>query len=95
MDKIKTTLEEVFACPIDWCASYEGDLIGCATISSNLCINIWLSKDKAEIKFINPTPYKDDLTKTMREFMPCFFYYEGVEEVRKISNRLVIKYREL
>ena len=95
MDKIKTILEEVLANNIDWCASYENDLIGSATICANLCVNIWVSKDKAEVKFINPTPYKDDLTKTMREFITCLFCFANVDEVSKITNRLVIKFRDL
>ena len=95
MDKINTILEEVFACPIDWCASYEGDLIGCASICSNLCVNIWVSKDKAMIKFINPTPYKDDLARTMRDYISYFFLCPNVVQVKKITNRLVIKFREL
>ena len=95
MDKIKTILEEVFSLNIDWCASCENDLIGCATICANLCINIWASKDKAEIKFINPTPFKDDLNHTMRFYMSCFSFYTNVKEVKKITNRLVIKYRDL
>ena len=93
MDRIKAILEEVFSLTIDWCASCENDLVGCATICSNLCVNIWASEDKAEVRFINPTPYKDDLTKTMRDYIPCLFSYSNVEEVKKITNRLVIKFR--
>ena len=95
MDKIKTILEEVFSLNIDWCASCENDLIGCATISSNLCVNIWASEDKAEIKFINPTPFKDDLNHTMRWYISCFSFYTNVKEVKKITNRLVIKFKDL
>ena len=95
MDKIKTILEEVFSLNIDWCASCENDLVGCATISCNLCVNIWASKDKAEVRFINPTPFKDDLNHTMRIYMSCFSFYTNVKEVKKITNRLVIKFREL
>ena len=95
MDKIKTILEEIFACSIDWQTSYENDLIGCATICANLCINIWASKDKAEIKFINPTPFKDDLNHTMRWYISCFSFYTNVKEVKKITNRLVIKFKDL
>ena len=95
MDKIKTILEEVFSLTIDWCASCENDLVGCATIYSTLCVNIWASKDKAEVKFINPTPYKEDITKAMRGYIPCLFSYSNVEEVSKITNRLVIKFRDL
>ena len=95
MDKIKTILEEVLADNIDWCASYEGDLIGCATISRNLCVNIWASKDKAEVRFINPTPFKDDLNHTIRWYISCFSFYTNVKEVKKITNRLVIKFRDL
>ena len=95
MDKIKTILEEVFSLTIDWCASCENDLIGSATICSTLCVNIWASKDKAEVKFINPTPYKEDITKAMRGYIPCLFSYSNVEEVSKITNRLVIKFRDL
>lgn len=94
MDKIKTIFEEVFS-NIDWCASYENDLIGSATICANLCVNIWASKDKAEVKFINPTPYKDDLTKAMREYITYFYCYTNVKEVKKITNRLVIKFKDL
>ena len=95
MDKIKTILEEVFSLNIDWCASCENDLVGCATISCNLCVNIWASKDKAEVKFINPTPFKDDLNHTMRFYMSCFSFYTNVKEVKKITNRLVIKFKDL
>ena len=95
MDKIKTILEEVFSLNIDWCASCENDLVGCATICSNLCVNIWASKDKAEVKFINPTPFKDDLNHTMRIYMSCFSFYTNVKEVKKITNRLVIKFKDL
>lgn len=95
MDRIKAILEEVFAQNIDWCASYEGDLIGCASICSNLCVNIWASEDKAEVRFINPTPYKEDITKVMRDYIPCLFSYSNVEEVKKITNRLVIKFKDL
>ena len=95
MDRIKKILEEVFACYIDWQTSCENNLIGCATICSNLCVNIWVGKNKAEIKFINPTPFKDDLTHTIRYYMPCFFtHYTDVEEVKKITNRLVIKFKD-
>ena len=93
MDRITTILEEVFAQNIDWCASYEGDLIGCASIYSHQCVNIWVSKNKAMVMFINPTPYKDDLTMTMREYISCFYLYPNVEQVKKIKNRLVIKFR--
>ena len=95
MDKIKTILEEVFSLNIDWCASCENDLIGCATICSNLCVNIWVGKDKAEVKFINPTPFKDDLNHTMRWYISCFSFYTNVKEVKKITNRLVIKFKDL
>ena len=95
MDKIKTILEEVFSLNIDWCASCENDLVGCATINRNLCVNIWASEDKAEIKFINPTPFKDDLNHTMRFYMSCFSFYTNVKEVKKITNRLVIKFKDL
>ena len=95
MDKIKTILEEVFSLTIDWCASCENDLVGCATICSNLCVNIWASKDKAEVRFINPTPFKDDLNHTMRWYSSCFFFYTNVKEVKKITNRLVIKFKDL
>ena len=95
MDRIKAILEEVFVCSIDWQTSYENDLIGCATISSNLCVNIWASEDKAEVRFINPTPYKEDITKTMRDYIPCLFSYPNVEQVKKITNRLVIKFKDL
>ena len=95
MDKIKTILEEVFSLNIDWCASCENDLVGCATISRNLCVSIWASKDKAEVKFINPTPFKDDLNHTMRWYISCFSFYTNVKEVKKITNRLVIKFRDL
>ena len=95
MDRIKAILEEVFICSIDWQTSYENDLIGCATICSNLCVNIWASKDKAEVRFINPTPFKDDLTKTMREYISYLFSYSNVKEVKKITNRLVIKFKDL
>ena len=95
MDRIKAILEEVFVCSIDWRTSYENDLIGCATISSNLCVNIWASKDKTEVRFINPTPYKEDITKAMRDYIPCLFSYPNVEQVKKITNRLVIKFRDL
>ena len=95
MDKIKTILEEVFSLTIDWCASCENDLVGCATICSTLCVNIWASKDKAEIRFINPTPFKDDLNHTMRWYISCFSFYTSVKEVKKITNRLVIKFKDL
>ena len=94
MDRIKAILEEVFVCSIDWQTSYENDLIGCATICSNLCVNIWASEDKAEVRFINPTPYKEDITKTMRDYIPCLFSYPNVEQVSKITNRLVIKFKD-
>lgn len=95
MDKIKAILEEVFSLTIDWCASCENDLVGCATISCNLCVNIWASEDKAEVRFINPTPYKEDITKVMRDYIPCLFSYSNVEQVKKITNRLVIKFKDL
>ena len=95
MDRIKAILEEVFSLNIDWCASCENDLVGCATICSNLCVNIWASEDKAEVRFINPTPYKEDITKTMRDYIPCLFSYPNVKEVKKITNRLVIKFKDL
>ena len=95
MDKIKAILEEVFSLTIDWCASCENDLVGCATICSNLCVNIWASEDKAEVRFINPTPFKDDLNHTMRWYISCFSFYTNVEQVKKITNRLVIKFKDL
>ena len=95
MDRIKAILEEVFSLNIDWCASCENDLIGCATISRNLCVNIWASEDKAEIRFINPTPFKDDLNHTMRWYISCFSFYTNIEQVKKITNRLVTKFKDL
>lgn len=95
MDRIKAILEEVFSLAIDWCASCENDLVGCATICSNLCVNIWASEDKAEVRFINPTPFKDDLNHTIRWYISCFYFYTNVEQVKKITNRLVIKFKDL
>lgn len=62
-----------------------------------ICAVIWIDwiHKKAEITFINPTPFEPHkpMDKLIREYRCDFYMYYHVWEVKKIENRLIIKFR--
>ena len=84
---------------IDFTYVYRGnyDVVAATALNNGLFVNMWadIENDKAEITFVNIAPI--DTVKQMNALIMkyyCDFYmYYHVESVKKIDNRLIIKFR--
>lgn len=73
------------------------DVIAAAALNNGMFANLWadLKAKKAEITFINIAPVDTEkpMDKLIREYRCDFYMYYHVWEVKKIENRLIIKFR--
>lgn len=73
------------------------DVIAAAALNNGMLANLWadLQAKKAEITFINIAPVDTEkpMDKLIREYRCDFYMYYHVWEVKKIENRLIIKFR--
>lgn len=73
------------------------DVIAAAALNSGMFANLWadLQAKKAEITFINIATVDTEkpMDKQIREYRCDFYMYYHVLEVKKIENRLIIKFR--
>lgn len=89
-------IDDVFKDSIDfrWADPYT--VIG-TKILGRICAIIYIDYNpkKAEITFINPTPYEPHkpLDKLIREYRCDFYMYYHVERVTKTENKLIINFR--
>lgn len=90
-------IEEVFKTEFTYVWRGNYDVIAASALDNGMFANLWadLQAKKAEITFINIAPV--DTTKPMDELIRmyrCDFYqYYHVLEVKKVENRLIIKFR--
>lgn len=78
-----------------WRGNY--DVIAAAALNNGMFANLWadLKAKKAEITFINIAPVDTEkpMDKLIRMYRCDFYQYYHVLEVKKIENRLIIKFR--
>lgn len=97
MNFILDIINDVFK--TDFTYVYRGnyDVVAATALNNGLFVNMWadIENDKAEITFINIAPI--DTVKPMNalimEYYCDFYMYYHVDSVKKIDNRLIIKFR--
>lgn len=75
----------------------NSDVIAAQALNNGMFANLWadLQAKKAEITFINVAPVDTEkpMDKLIREYRCDFYMYYHVLEVKKLENRLIIKFR--
>lgn len=90
-------VNDVFKIDFTYVIRGNYDVVAATALNNGLFVNMWadIENDKAEITFINIAPIDTDKpmnTLIMRYYCDFYLYYH-VESVKKIDNRLIIKFR--